>query len=286
MFLSTLNSITSMFLIKESGSNDFPYWLVIVGAIVLYFVVKDKEQRKENEKKKTRYKEDSSYREKTANKKSDYWNNVLTDSGVSNDYSSIFSYQRPDVWKRLDNAYLENIPLKDDYKFLIQLIKEKRITCLYHFTDEINIRSIQRNGGLYSWKSCERRGIYIPRPGSDHLSKSLDDRKNLGDYVRLSFNPKQPMLYVAQREGRINKPVILKIDPVVMLWKTTLFSNINAAANAAHIGPDSTDFMEVRTNFALSEDWTTEEEKRYFQAEVLVKSHIPLEYITFPSFRW
>jgi len=286
VLLLTLYSVSHLFLMKESGSDDFPYWLVIVGAIILYFVFKDKEERKENEKKKTKSKEDSYYKEKKSNKKSAYWNDVLSDSGISHDYSSRYSYRTPYTWTRLDNAYLENVPLKDDYNFLIQLIKERRITCLYHFTDEINVGSIRRNGGLYSWKSCQYRGIYIPRPGSDDLSKSLDDRKNLGDYVRLSFNPRQPMLYVAQRDGRINKPVILKIDPVVMLWKTTLFSNINAAANAAHIGPASTDFMEIKTYIALSEDWTTEEEKRYFQAEVLVKSHIPLEYITFPSLRW
>ena len=285
MQLLTLASISRL-LFKESESDSFPIWLVIVGAVIIYFYIKDKKKQEKKKFKDRRNNERSSYKEKNQSKKSDYWKDVLSESNVSQDYSSLQTYHPLYTWKRLDNAINESRPLKDNYQVLARLIKEKRITCLYHFTDMVNVDSIRRNGGLYSWKSCQRKGIYIPSPGSDNLSRNLDDRKNLGDYVRLSYNPRQPMLYVAHNEGRINTPVILKIDPVVMLWRSTLFSNINAAANAALIGPDVNDFLAVKTYIALSNDWTTQEEKGFFQAEVLVKSHIPLEYITFPSKWW
>ena len=62
----------------------------------------------------------------------------------------------------------------------------------------------------------------------------LDERKGLGDFVRLSFTPRHPMMYVALREGRLSDPVILEISLGVVLIPGTLFSDRNAAANACY----------------------------------------------------
>ena len=55
---------------------------------------------------------------------------------------------------------------------------------------------------------------------SDEASRSLDASANLENFVRLSFCSKNPMMYVAYKEGRISKPTLLEIklevvsDPV------------------------------------------------------------------------
>ena len=163
------------------------------------------------------------------------------------------------------------------------VLDEHKIVKLYHFTDRDNLESIIKNGGLYSWMDCERKGIKINKPGGSPVSRQLDSGRNLEDYVRVSFTTQHPMMYVAMKDGRISNPVILEIDPEVIFWNETLYANLNAAKHTIKpiIGPTLSDFkqihfqsVKVRTHFDLPE-----EEQPYFQAEVLVKNFIPLEYI-------
>lgn len=49
----------------------------------------------------------------------------------------------------------------EDFK---SILEKNHITKLYHFTDRDNLESIIKNGGLYSWKDCEERGIAIAKP--------------------------------------------------------------------------------------------------------------------------
>jgi len=163
------------------------------------------------------------------------------------------------------------------------VLDEHRISKLYHFTDRDNLESIIKNGGLYSWMDCDRKGIKINKPGGSSASRQLDSSRNLEDYVRVSFTTQHPMMYVAMKDGRISNPVILEIDPEVIYWNDSLYANLNAARYTIkpNIGPTITDFKQIhfqsvkaRTHFDLPE-----EEQPYFQAEVLVKNFIPLEYI-------
>ncbi len=163
------------------------------------------------------------------------------------------------------------------------VLDEHRITKLYHFTDRDNLESIIKNGGLYSWMDCDRKGIKINKPGGSSASRQLDSSRNLEDYVRVSFTTQHPMMYVAMKDGRISNPVILEIDPEVVYWDESLYANLNAARYTIkpNIGPTISDFKQIhfqsvkaRTHFDLPE-----EEQPYFQAEVLVKNFIPLEYI-------
>ena len=172
---------------------------------------------------------------------------------------------------------------KSNWQEFEQVLNENRITKLYHFTDRDNLESIIKNGGLYSWMDCERKGIKINKPGGSPVSRQLDSGRNLEDYVRVSFTTQHPMMYVAMKDGRISNPVILEIDPEVIYWNETLYANLNAAKHTIKpiIGPTLSDFkqihfqsVKVRTHFDLPE-----EEQPYFQAEVLVKNFIPLEYI-------
>ncbi len=172
---------------------------------------------------------------------------------------------------------------KEDFGLFKEILHTNLITDLYHFTDKENLPSIKKHGGLYSWYRCLNNGIIIERPGGNELSRLLDSSKGLENYVRLSFNPYPPMLFAAVKSGRILNPVILRIDPSVVYWKSTIFSDQNAASNSARIGSQIVDFNRVNFDLAKSSyDFSihSDVEKKFIQAEVLVKEFIPLEYIT------
>lgn len=169
---------------------------------------------------------------------------------------------------------------KRNWRQIKKIVDSKRIKKLYHFTDQKNLPSIRINGGLYSWSHCESNDIYIARPGGNQVSRSLDRKNGLEDYVRLSFVKKPPMYHVAKRDGRVRNPVILEVSPEVILWELTLFSDGNATASRARIGGEPEDFRRIRFDILRQSDWTDECEKHYWQAEVLVKTYIPLRYIS------
>lgn len=171
---------------------------------------------------------------------------------------------------------------RTDWAKFKAVLDKYNITKLYHFTDRENLESIIENGGLYSWADCESKGIQIKRPGGGLLSRELDSDKNLQSYVRISFTRNHPMMYVAMNDGRIVNPVILEIDPSILSQPTSLFSDRNANKKYAQIGNEFEDFYRIhfstvteKTHFNLSED-----EKPYYQAEILIKNWIPLSAIT------
>lgn len=170
---------------------------------------------------------------------------------------------------------------KSNWQDFKAILDQYGITKLYHFTDRSNLESIIKEGGLYSWMDCDKKGIKITKPGGEALSRSLDCRHNLQEYVRVSFTTQHPMMYVAMQEGRISNPVILEIDPEVIYWKSSKYSDSNATRNDVCVGENLDAFKKIhfnsvkaRTHFDL-----TDEEKPYFQAEILVKNFIPLECI-------
>lgn len=170
---------------------------------------------------------------------------------------------------------------KSNWQEFKTILDQHKIAKLYHFTDRDNIESIIKNGGLYSWMDCERKGIKIAKPGGDQLSRDLDRRDDLQHYVRISFTTQHPMMFVAMRDGRVSNPVILEIDPEVIYWQDSKYANMNATRNGANRGNTLEDFKKIhfqsvkaRSHFDLAE-----EEQPYFQAEILVKNFIPLEFI-------
>ena len=96
------------------------------------------------------------------------------------------------------------------------MLENQGFQTLYHFTDRENIESIIHSGELYSWKSCEKKGIQIPKSGGSMLSHQLDSQVGLSDYVRISFTTQHLMMYVAMNEGHNSNPVILQIDTEVI----------------------------------------------------------------------
>ena len=102
----------------------------------------------------------------------------------------------------------------------------------------------------------------------------------LQDFVRLSFNQVHPMMYVAINDGRIKYPVILEISTEVIFLYKTLYSNKNATDNTAKIGNSIEDFCRIDFTKAKTGIWGNDEnDKKLVQAEILVKTKVPLRYI-------
>ncbi len=146
-----------------------------------------------------------------------------------------------------------------------------------HITDESSIPSIRKCGGLYSNDAMRKYDIQPAVFASGERSRELDSHRGISDHIHLSIQ-KSPMMYAVEKEGRI-KPVALKIDARFVYAQETRFSDRNAVDNSAHTGSRLEDFE--RINFQIAKGiWTNEEEKKLFQAEILVKHHIPIEFIT------
>lgn len=170
---------------------------------------------------------------------------------------------------------------KNNYDEFKKLIEQHHITTLYHFTDRENLESIIKNGGLYSWADCEQKGICISKPGGSMDSRNLDKRDNLQNFVRVSFVREHPMMYVAMNDGRISNPVVLEIDPEVIYWQDSLYADRNATKNGALVGSSIDDFSQLHFNsFKAKKHFDLDaDEQKFYQAEVLVKNHIPLQFI-------
>lgn len=156
------------------------------------------------------------------------------------------------------------------------------VRCFYHFTDRRNLESIKKHGGLYSWHYCEDHGITIPYPGGNGTSRSLDSYHGLSDYVRLSFCTDHPMKWVLEQKGY--DIVLLRIKIDVACLEGTLFSDINATDNNHRHGGTLDDLKRVNIQ-ATQENYVSRTSPifKQHQAEVMVKTFIPLEYIDIPA---
>jgi hypothetical protein len=176
---------------------------------------------------------------------------------------------------------IQEVIFKNNWKDYEKILSENSINALYHFTDQANISSIKRQGGLFSWHFCFFNKIDIPTPGGDDLSRKLDKNQGCENYVRVSFTKNHPMMHTALKQGRISSPVILEIDPQIIFWKNSKYANKNATRNDVSIGSTLDDFKEIRfdivkrnTHFGLSDN-----EKPFYQAEILILEKIPIQFI-------
>lgn len=167
---------------------------------------------------------------------------------------------------------------KENWHDFHQVLVNNDIHYFYHFTDKRNIPSIKRHGGLFSWYYCKNNNINIPCQGGDYDSRELDKKYGLQDYVRLSFCDDHPMAYRLQQSG--SDIIVLRIKIDVALLKDTLFSDINAADKLHTHGGSLNDLK--RVNFAATKRHRvsrSDEDFKPHQAEVMVKTFVPLKYI-------
>ncbi|WP_233901194.1 DarT ssDNA thymidine ADP-ribosyltransferase family protein [Tenacibaculum piscium] len=166
---------------------------------------------------------------------------------------------------------------KDDAAEIIAYYKQNGIFNFYHYTDTRNLNSILQNNGLFSLNEMNNKDIDYQQ-GSETYEKA--------DYVRLSYTQNHPLLYVSKKQGRIRQEKTLEISLDVAGLKHTKFTNVNAARTSTvpivKIGSDLNYIKnQVRIYIVIQRNHfdLSDEEKPYYQAEVMVKDHLPLEYI-------
>lgn len=112
------------------------------------------------------------------------------------------------------------------------------------------------------------------------MSRDLDRRHGVHNFVRVSFTRDHPMMHVALKEGRIHNPVILEIDEEVIYWNYSKYANKNATRNDVCIGENVEDFSRIRFDLVRQNYFNlSDTDKPYYQAEVLVLEKIPAEFI-------
>lgn len=184
------------------------------------------------------------------------------------------------------NNTTESPQLKGSWSQYIDVISKNHVEKLYHFTDKRNWEKIQQFGGLYSWQWLVKHNHKIPAPGGNVLSREMVTKRGVGDFVHLSFCREHPMRGCAQLDGRIQDCVLLAIDPVVVTWKDTLFSDKDVTQTGAQIGATLEDLINVDFGVAkyteeqAAKDASQEPNRSLHKAEVMVKSHVPLQYIS------
>lgn len=194
-----------------------------------------------------------------------------------NDYNALQKAKEEERKKELQ----KQLRYRTDWQEFKNILSANNISTIYHFTDISNIQSIRRHGALYSWHYCLKNNIEIPVPGGTELSRSLDTRYGVQNYVRTSFTRSHPMMFVSQKNGKIKNPVILEIDPEVIYWKNSKYANKNATRNDVNIGSNLEDFKNIRFPIVKLKDHfdLSEEDKPFYQAEILTLEKIPVEFI-------
>jgi hypothetical protein len=162
----------------------------------------------------------------------------------------------------------------------IRALRDNGVQSLFHFTDSSNLESISKRG-LLTWKKLGEQQIDA-KMSSSELSRRLDTKAGLADFVRLSFCKKHPMMYRALKEGRISRPVVLEIKLEVVSRPGVLFSAVNAASPAAKASEDAS-VIHFETVKADSQYSLAASEKSFFQGEVLVPDWIPPHLIKIPN---
>jgi hypothetical protein len=171
-----------------------------------------------------------------------------------------------------------DLKYKSDFTDILQILRANKVTKLYHFTDRKNLSSILKYG-LYSNRKLNNSHI-SPTYASSEESRELDRRAELDNFVRLSFVKEHPMMFVAKSMGRIDEPVIIQIDPNVILLPNVYFSDRNGLKKGANIGQSATDLAKLHFKiFSSSYYDLSPEEKSFYQAEVIVPEHIGTHYI-------
>ena len=173
----------------------------------------------------------------------------------------------------------EKINFKENYEEFRRVLEDNKIDCFYHFTERSNLDNIRKEGGQFSWDFLKKNNIKSVF-GGDEFSHQLDRKYGLEDYARLSFCEKHPMMFCALKKGRIKDPVILEIDIEVAFLKGTLFSDMNATKTGHKIGGGIEDLKNVKLDVVKDDFFNlADSDKAYYQAEILVKTKIPIGYI-------
>jgi len=175
-------------------------------------------------------------------------------------------------------------PISEKYRPCFEdEIKKRGIQYLIHFTHKSNLDSIKRNG-LLSKEDLERSGARY---------RFTDDGRYDGrrDGICVSVSkPNVAMLTEKIRSGAIKDPIIIRLDPRLLLDPSLrfMFFDGNAASNDSEGGSLFRDFRRMFTKPSIEIDGkilTREDLNRKpneptdYQAEIMVQGRIPSKYI-------
>lgn len=169
---------------------------------------------------------------------------------------------------------------KPDFQDIFDELKRQQVNTLYHFTDKDNLRSIFENGGLLSNRDIVSKGIK-PHYSTSEESRMMDKRANLDDYVRVSFVRENPMMFLSKQAGRVNQPVIIQVDPHIMLRPEVYFSDRNALDHQAIIGQSAQYLKNINFDLLRRPYYdiaSNEGLKSKYQAEVMVRNRVGIEF--------
>lgn len=161
------------------------------------------------------------------------------------------------------------------------LLAQYGINYLYHMTSIDNLPSILSHG-LLSHNQAHRFGLN-KTDISDNCVQDIRQHKSvngvhLHDYVPLYFNPKNPMLY-RRRELQQNI-AILAINPIVLIYPGTVFSDGNAACGDTTFYANMEMLSQLDWNTIWARYWNDKPDgKRIRCAETLVYPELSLDKI-------
>jgi len=201
---------------------------------------------------------------------------------------AIFLHHRDVAWQKPDAVVVRqrtivvsspDVNHVDPVPSNLEILQAHGIVSLFHFTDSSNLVSIRKHGLLSA--SALQDQLINAKMNSDEASRKLDVRLGLENYVRLSFNASNPMKFVATKHKRIGDVVTLKINLGVVLRPGVLYCDCNATRKEA-VKSESPIVVHFDVVRAISQFEVPLKERRFYQAEVLVPSPIPPEFIIFP----
>lgn len=161
------------------------------------------------------------------------------------------------------------------------LLAEYGIDYLYHMTSIDNLPSILSHG-LLSHNQAHRFGLN-KTDISDNCVQDIRQGKSvnrirLHDYVPLYFNPKNPMLY--RRKELQQDIIILAINPIVLVYPGTIFSDGNAACRGTTFYSDIEMLSQLDWDTIWTRYWNDKfDGKRIRCAETLVYPSLSLDKI-------
>lgn len=161
-------------------------------------------------------------------------------------------------------------------------LKKYNAECLWHFTDKRNVESIKKFG-LLSWGELQRKQLAPAVPGGNKWSHDADQRSGVDNYVHLSFNQANPMLYIAKQDKRIVDHVWLQIDLSVIDASTKYTADVANKADVQLLDNESAlatiDFVALFSFLDFKVNGNHERKNLAAKSEILIPTMIHINNI-------
>jgi ssDNA thymidine ADP-ribosyltransferase, DarT len=169
----------------------------------------------------------------------------------------------------------------NEYQNQDAILNKFGIDYLYHMTHKDNLQNILENG-LKSHNEAKIGALTkvdIAEKDVNAIRAKKNDtvyNRNLHDYVPLYFNPKNPMLFVKNKEGIEDDIVILAINRRILFNENVIFTNGNAATRTTSFYNNPNDLDQLAWSCINANFWNDiPDGKRLKCSETLAYSNIP-----------